>query len=184
LNINLNILKGAIGPATTPIVSARLDDSLTLVDQTVESIRDVMTELRPAVLDDYGLAAMLRWYADEFSRRTGIVVGVVGLDPTPRLAPSTERTFFRVVQEALNNVVKHASARRVTLSLEQQRSGCFSLGITDDGCGFDPAALEEQNSHRGWGLMIMRERAESAGGLLRVESKPGQGTRVVIEVGS
>ena len=181
LNINLNILRRAIGTAAAPIISARLDDSLALVDQTVESIRDVMTELRPAVLDDYGLAAMLRGYADEFNRRTGITVEVTGHDPTPRLAPSTERTCFRIVQEALNNVLKHAAARRVTLSLSQ-RPGCFSLAIGDDGCGFDSAGLEEQSSHRGWGLMIMRERAESAGGRLRVDSQPGQGTRVVIEV--
>jgi PAS domain S-box-containing protein len=181
LNINLNILKSAVAATAAPLVRARLDDSLNLVDGTVESIRDVMTELRPAVLDDYGLAAVLRWYAGEFSRRTGVAVDVVGADTDPRLAPAVERTLFRIVQEALNNVAKHAAARRATVSLEPLPGG-FRLSVGDDGCGFDPAIPEQSSSHRGWGLMIMRERAESAGAELRVESAAGQGTRIVVEV--
>jgi len=181
LNINLNILKGAIGPAGTALIGARIDDSLKLVDKTVENIRDVMAELRPAILDDYGLAATLRWYADEFGRRARLNVNVVGTDPTPRLAPSVERTLFRIVQEALNNVVKHSAAHRVTLSLES-RPGSFDICVADDGCGFDPVVLEQLNSHRGWGLMIMKERAESAGGALRVESAAGRGTRILVQV--
>lgn len=181
LNINLNIVKGALPPATTPIIRTRLDDSLDLVDRTVESMRDVMTELRPAVLDDYGLAAMLHWYADDFSRRTGVPVGVAGEDPQPRLAPSVERTLFRIVQESLTNVAKHAAARQVTLQLEPE-GGCFRLSIVDDGCGFDPAILEHATNHHGWGLMIMRERAEAVGAQMRVESAAGQGSRVMIEV--
>jgi PAS domain S-box-containing protein len=181
LNINLNILKSALAATVSPVVAARLDDSLKLVDKTVESMRDVMTELRPAVLDDYGLAAMLRGYAEEFSRRTDLSVRVIGSDPSPRLSPAVERTIFRIVQEALNNVAKHASARRATLALEP-RAGSFELCVEDDGCGFD-AAAEQQNNHRGWGLMIMRERAESAGASLQVDSAAGRGTRVVIRAG-
>lgn len=181
LNINLNILKAAIAGTAPPLVRGRLDDSLDLVDRTVESIRDVMAELRPAVLDDYGLAAMLRWYADELSRRTGMAVEVVGADPEPRLAAPVERTLFRIVQEALNNVVKHAAARRATVTLEPTADR-FRLCVADDGRGFDPAAAELSNSHHGWGLMIMRERAESAGGQLAVESAAGEGTRIIIDV--
>jgi PAS domain S-box-containing protein len=182
LNINLNILKTALAATTaSPSVRARLDDSLVLLDRTVESIRDVMTELRPAVLDDYGLAAMLRWYADDFTRRIGVAVSVAGADPAPRLPASTERTLFRIVQEALNNVAKHAAARHVKLLLEPQ-AGWFRLTVADDGCGFDPVTCDASNPHRGWGLMIMRERAESAEGRLRVESAAGRGTRVAIEV--
>ena len=181
LIINLNIVKGALPPVTDPRIRMRLDDALALVDRTVESMRDVMTELRPAVLDDYGLAAMLRWYADEFSRRTGLAVGVVGEDPAPRLSPTIERTLFRIVQESLTNVAKHAGARRVTLELAPCAEG-FRVCASDDGCGFDAAALEQRNNHPGWGLMIMRERAEAVGGHVRVESAPGRGTRVRVEV--
>jgi len=181
LNINLNILKGALPAAIAPNVRTRLDDSLELVDRTVETMREVMTELRPAVLDDYGLAAMLRWYADEFSRRTGVAVTVVGDDPEPRLAPAVERTLFRIVQESLNNVAKHAGAGEATLHLEPGTQ-CFRLIVVDDGRGFDPMT-SEQGLDRGWGLMIMRERAEAVGGRFRLESAAGVGTRVVVEVG-
>ncbi len=181
LNINLNIVKAGLPSTIAPTVTTRLAESLELVDRTVESMRDVMTELRPAVLDDYGLAAMLRWYADEFGRRTGLAVGVVGQDPTPRLAAAVERTLFRIVQESLTNVAKHAGARRVTLELEP-RVECFCLSVADDGCGFDPAASEQTTNHHGWGLMIMRERAEAVGGQVRVESAAGRGTRVVVRV--
>ncbi|MCC6195482.1 MAG: PAS domain S-box protein [Burkholderiales bacterium] len=180
LNINLSIMKGALGPATAASVRSRLDDSLHLVERTIESMRGVMTELRPAVLDDYGLAAMLRWYAAEFGRRTRLIVAVVGRDPAPRLAPAVELTLFRIVQESLANVARHAGAQHVWVRLAPEADR-FCLSVIDDGCGFDLAACE-QADHPAWGLMIMRERAEAADGQLRVESAPGQGTRVVVEV--
>jgi len=183
LNISLNILKGAIASTGTQQVRARLDDSLQLVDRTVEAIRDAMTELRPAVLDDYGLAAVLRWYAEEFGRRTGIAVTVSGKDPAPRLAAAVEMTLFRIAQESLTNVAKHASASRVSMVLEANRRA-FELRIQDDGCGFEPASLDAPSDRGGWGLMIMRERAESAGARLRVESAPGHGTSIVVRVES
>jgi PAS domain S-box-containing protein len=182
LNINLNIMKGQLSPAAASIVGARLDDSLKLVEATVDSIRDVMAELRPAVLDDYGLAAVLRWYAEDFSRRTGVTTNVVGNDPTPRLAAAIEGTLFRVVQESLTNVAKHAQAQQARVMLES-RPGRFCLSVTDDGCGFNSAGIQQPTDHHGWGLMIMRERAESAGGQLRVESRIGHGTRIVVELG-
>jgi signal transduction histidine kinase len=181
LNINLNILKGALPAATAAALRTRLDDSLALVDRTVESMRNVMTELRPAVLDDYGLAAMLHWYADEFGRRTGMSIRVSGDDPSPRLAAAVERTLFRIAQESLTNVAKHAGARNVELRLEPG-AGSFRLSVIDDGRGFDPDALEQAGNHHGWGLMIMRERAEAVGGAMRVESRAGQGAQVTVEV--
>jgi PAS domain S-box-containing protein len=183
LNINLNIMKGQISPSSASIVGARLDDSLKLVEATVESIRDVMAELRPAVLDDYGLAAVLRWYADDFGQRTGVATAVIGHDPTPRLASALEEILFRIVQEALTNVVKHARARQANVMLETH-PGRFRLSVCDDGCGFDSSGLQQPAGHRGWGLMIMRERAESAGGELHVESEPGLGTRVIVDLGA
>jgi PAS domain S-box-containing protein len=182
LNINLNILKGALPANAAAALRTRLDDSLALVDSTVESMRDVMTELRPAVLDDYGLTAMLHWFAEESGRRSGLSIEVQGGDPAPRLAPPVERALFRIVQESLTNVVKHARARRVTLRLEPQERS-FRLSVIDDGCGFDEAQ-ERGGNHHGWGLMIMRERAEGIGGRMRVDSAPGQGTRVSVELGT
>lgn len=181
LSINLNIVKGALPRSTAADIRTRLDDSLALVDRTVETIRDVMMELRPAVLDDYGLAAMLRSYAEDVARRTGLAVSVSGDDPTPRLAPAVETSLFRIVQESLTNIVKHAGARHVTLALGPDRKR-FRLTIADDGRGFDAAGVDGARDHPGWGLMIMRERAEAVGGHMHVESAAGRGTRVIVEL--
>jgi len=183
LNINLNILKGALASVGAAGFRARLDDSLQLVDRTVDAIRDVMTELRPAVLDDYGLAAVLRWYAEDFSRRTGIAVGLSSSDPVPRLPAAAEMALFRIVQEALTNVAKHAAASQVTLQLRTQH-GDFELCIADDGRGFHPDAADSPGERGGWGLMIMRERADSVGATLRLDAAPGRGTRVVVNIES
>lgn len=181
LNINLNIVKSRAGATLDPVLAARLDDSLGLVEATFEKIRDVMAELRPAVLDDYGLAAALRWYAGQWGRRTGIAVTVVGDDPQPRLAAALEETLFRCVQEALTNVARHAQARRVAIALESSARG-FSTTVTDDGVGFAASAPVDVASGSGFGLMFMRERVESAGGQLRIESAAGRGTRIAVEM--
>ena len=181
LNINLNIVKGRAATVSDPVLAARLDDSLDLVEATFEKIRDVMAELRPAVLDDYGLAAALRWYAEQWGRRTGIAVAVVGNDPQPRLAAALEETLFRCAQEALTNVARHARARRVVIALESSARG-FSTSVTDDGVGFETSAPADVAHGSGFGLMFMRERVESAGGQLWIESAAGRGTRIAVEI--
>jgi PAS domain S-box-containing protein len=181
LTLNLNIVKSQIEARGSGGILARLDDSLQLLDSTVESIRGVMSELRPAVLDDYGLAAALHWYAEDFGRRSGIATTVAERDATPRLAPLVEGVLFRIAQEALTNVAKHAGASKVQIALGLQ-AGMLRLSVADDGRGFDATRLQPPTRQGGWGLMIMRERAESAGGRLRVESAPGEGTCIVVEV--
>jgi signal transduction histidine kinase len=179
LNINLNIVKSESACAMTALSGTRLDDSLTLVEETIESIRDVMAELRPAVLDDYGLTAALRWYAEQFSKRTGVATTVIEQGPGRWLPAATEEALFRIAQESLANVAKHARAAHatVTLGLTAQAS---CLTIADDGCGFDSAVPHQPARDRGWGLMIMRERAAAVGAELKVESAPGQGTRIIV----
>jgi PAS domain S-box-containing protein len=181
LTLNLNIVKGQIGGGADAGIVARLDDSLALLDATVDSIRGVMSELRPAVLDDYGLAAALHWYAEEFGRRSGIAATVTEREGTPRLAALVEGVLFRIAQEALTNVAKHAAAGKVQIGLGAQ-GGVLRLSVADDGRGFDASRVRPPTRQGGWGLMIMRERAESAGGRLHVESAPGNGTCVVVEV--
>jgi len=181
LNINLNIVKGRLAPAPDAVAGSRIDDSLKLLEAAVENMRRLIADLRPAVLDDYGLAAALRWYAEQFGARTGVAVRVVGQDPQPRLASKVEATLFRIAQESLTNVAKHAAAREVRVLLGS-RDDRFFLSVVDDGCGFDTTRLGCPHNDHGWGLMIMRERAEADGGELHVDSAPGQGTRVVIEM--
>lgn len=177
LGINLNLLYSQLPAETAARMRARLADCLTLVEETTGHIRDVMGELRPAVLDDYGLLAALHWYGQRFSQRTSLAVAVQGEELTPRLPPAVETALFRIAQEALTNVARHAQASQVTVTLEHVDGG-IRLVIADDGVGFDPAVRRRG----GWGLMTMRERAEAVGGRLRLDSAPGKGTRVVVEV--
>lgn len=180
LSINLNIMQSQLPAESVARMNARLEDSQRLVAETAVRIRDVMTELRPPVLDDYGFLAALHWYGQQFSERTGVLVMIEGEELTPRLPLSIELALFRVAQEALTNVVKHSRANQVTMTL-RTFSGIARFTISDDGTGFDPATLRHREQP-GWGLVTMRERVEAIGGHLRVESAPGKGTRVIAEV--
>lgn len=177
LSINIGAVRSLLPLETPPQVASRLDDSIALLEETAEHIRDVMADLRPAVLDDYGLLAALHWYSQRFSQRTGIATNVQGREPMSRLPSAVETALFRITQEALTNVARHAQASQVTVTLEAADGG-IHLTIADDGVGFDPAARRRG----GWGLMIMCERAEAVGGHLRVESAPGKGARITVEV--
>jgi signal transduction histidine kinase len=179
LSINLNIVKSQLLPEQAMLIAARLEDSLKVIEETTESIRDVMAELRPAVLDDFGLAAVLRWYAEQFTKRTGVATSVIEQGPGRRLAPTAEHALFRMAQNALVNVAKHAHARTAVVTLRiTPRSTC--LAVADDGDGFDPTAVQQPTLEHGWGLMIMRERAAAIGAELSIESAPGRGTKVVV----
>ncbi len=118
---------------------------------------------------------------NEFSQRMRIAVEVQGEEAAAHLAPEVAMALFRITQEALNNVAKHAQASRVTLTGEVHNSS-FRLVIADNGIGFDPKQVGQPEGRYCWGLMTMRERAMGAGGICRIESQPGEGTRVVVEV--
>jgi signal transduction histidine kinase len=180
LSINLNLVKGQLSPSQTAQIG-RLDDSLRVVEETTESIRDVMAELRPAVLDDFGLAPVLRWYADQFTKRSGVATSVVEEGPVRRLPATAEHALFRMAQNALANVAKHAHADKVVVTLRATaRSTC--LIVADNGDGFDPTAVHQPTRDHGWGLMIMRERAAAIGARLTIESAPGHGAKIIVTV--
>jgi two-component system sensor histidine kinase UhpB len=152
----------------------RLGDCLRLVDEAIGNVRQMSQLLRPTILDDFGLEAGLRWLAEGFATRTGIDVKVESSWPG-RLADETETHLFRIAQEALTNVARHAGAKHVTVSLGPDAGG-VRLTIQDDGRGLPPEAKKP----RGLGLIGIRARARSAGGEAEIRSKPGEG--VVIEV--
>lgn len=185
LSINLSLVRTQISERVNEeiadTVRSRLDDSLALIEYTVECIRNVMADLRPPVLDNYGIVAALRWYGAQVASRTGITVTVQGEEPVPRLASSVETALFRIAQEALTNVVKHAQATQATILLEVD-SGTVRLLVADNGTGFDPAHPAVPKKYMGWGLLSMTERARAVGGHCRIKSRPGQGTQVVVEV--
>jgi PAS domain S-box-containing protein len=181
LGLTLTLLQAQMPRKAPAKFTHRLAKAVALVEQTGETIRDVMAELRPPMLDDYGLLSALHWYGAEFSRRTGIGVDIRGQEAAPRLAAPVELALFRIVQEAMANVAKHARASQVELT-ETEDNGTVRLVIADNGVGFDQDQLGQPEGRLRWGIMTMSERAAAAGGRCRVESQPGQGTRVVVEV--
>jgi PAS domain S-box-containing protein len=181
LGLNLNIARSQLPEDTPELVSNYLDDSIVLVKQVTKCVRDVMVDLRPPVLDDCGLIAALRWCGERVVARTGVVVDVYGEEPAPALPPPVGNTIFRIAQEALTNVVKHAQAQTVQMSVDSE-SGVLRLVIEDDGVGFDTANLSTPDENHGWGLLTMIERAIAVGGQCEIESSPQAGTRIVLEV--
>ncbi|HKQ61014.1 MAG TPA: ATP-binding protein, partial [Candidatus Polarisedimenticolaceae bacterium] len=153
-----------------------------LAARCLDELRRLIHDLRPAVLDDLGLVPALRWYAERRLAAAGMTVRFE-VGPLPeRLPPALETALFRAVQELLNNVGRHAGAERVLVQVAAE-GGRLVLEVEDDGAGFDPAAVRPaRDEQRGLGLLGVHERVELFGGTLRVESAPGEGTRVVLEV--
>lgn len=184
LSLNLNFIQSQlvkIVPDMPEPVRTTLHDSLRLVERTTERVQDVMAELRPPVLEDFGLVATLQWYADRLSHRNGFTVTILGSEPEPRLSGTLEFTLFRIAQEALNNVIKHAQAKSVVIKVEAD-SLVARLTVIDDGIGFDITRWSDPTERRSWGLLTMIERAEVLGGYCHIETQLGQGTRVIVEI--
>lgn len=153
-----------------------LDAALTIAEETLEMIGDLSLEMRPSMLDDYGLPAALRWHGERIRERAGIEVGIGITGIEGRLAPDVETAAFRIVQEALTNVVRHARVKiaQVRLWVDGDR---LHVEVADEGRGFDP--WRRRDEAPAFGLSGMRERAELLGGSLQLESEPGRGTRVL-----
>jgi PAS domain S-box-containing protein len=146
--------------------------------ETMVRTRDLMAALRPPALDDYGLVAALRTFAESQSSRLNLRIDVDGRDLEPRPSPLVEGALLRIAQEAVMNAARHASAEHVAIDIEE-RDGRVILTIEDDGIGFDLDASGIGLDH--WGLRNMRERALAIGGTLHVDTTPGSGTRVIAE---
>jgi PAS domain S-box-containing protein len=158
-----------------------LEDSRKLTKDVSRSVRDLMVELRPTQLDEYGLVTAIRSHVEHYANRIGVVVAV-NVDPeVPRLTAKKETAIFRITQEALQNVAKHAAATKVTISLTRVGE-IVRLTIADDGKGFAAQDTSPLPTVSGWGLTIMRERAELVGGSFRVDSDLGRGTTIMVEI--
>jgi signal transduction histidine kinase len=140
-----------------------------------------MAELRPPMLDDYGLLAAVRWYAKQFSRRTGIEVDVEGDEAMKRLSQAGEIALFRIMQESLNNVAKHAQASRVDIRLEPAGADLV-MSVSDDGRGLGTAHGASGRRRPGLGMVTMRERTQAVGGRFEIGAAPGGGTRIEVRV--
>jgi signal transduction histidine kinase len=179
LNLNVGMIRSQLPGEALQAVAPRMNDTQNLLAETMGRVRDLMAELRPVALDDYGLVAALRTHAAEFTKRFATGVSVGGSEPVPRLPLPVETALFRIAQEALNNVTKHAYATKVEIQIAEER-GSVVLSITDNGLGFD--TRKQFGDARNWGMTTMRERAQGVGATLTVESAPGRGTRVEIRI--
>jgi len=153
-----------------------------MLGQTAEEVERISRNLRPSVLDELGLAAVLRDTGAEFAERTGVSVKLACVQLTARLPADAELTLYRILQEALKNVEQHALARHVTVRLRQQ-GACIQLTINDDGIGFDPDHLPaNRNGNSSLGLLGMRERAAYVGGAFRLKSARRAGTKIEVRI--
>jgi PAS domain S-box-containing protein len=180
-SLNLGMIAADLPPRIPDGLESRLADTRALLAETMAGIRDVCADLRPATLDYAGLPHALREYAEKVSQRTGIAVKVSGASPAARLNADSESMLFRVAQEALTNCAKHAQASAVNIELSFDNPQTV-MTISDDGTGFDPGAIGQTGRRPGLGLLTMRERVEFAGGKFSLESAPGKGTRIRVEI--
>jgi PAS domain S-box-containing protein len=164
------------GPAKREAMKLRV-----MAGKTAKEVERIAHNLRPSVLDQLGLVAALRDTSTEFADRTRVEVKLACGQLTTRLPAEAELTLYRILQEALRNVEKHARARHVTVCLRQRTF--VQLAITDDGIGFDPDHLPARRKRKGGlGLLGMRERLEMVGGSFGVESAPGKGTTIHAQI--
>ncbi len=167
---------------TQPEVAERLQEARTIAAGLLEDTRRLILDLRPMALDDLGLAPAIRWYAETHLEEAGVVAGIEVDQPSKRLPQHLEVSLFRMVQEAVNNIARHADAHHAGIRLAF-RDSVASVRITDDGRGFDAeAVLGLAVPARSVGLLGMQERVRLLNGHLTIDSQPGKGTVIAIEI--
>ena len=178
MQLNLQALLQTPGMEALPHGRTRLTESLAVAERVLDQVRDISLNLRPSILDDLGLEPALRWYTDRQAALMELKIEFHAAPLEQRLDAVVETECFRVAQEALTNVARHAHAQTVNVELRQE-AGQIHLRVRDDGIGFDVAAVRER-AVRGasLGLLSMEERAALAGGGLEFISIPRQGTEV------
>jgi signal transduction histidine kinase len=171
--VKINLQSHARFPDQSP--AALLADSVLIVEQSLQQVRRIALALRPSMLDDLGLAPALRWLGEQSAARHGLEIGFTVCSPELRFAPEVETACFRIVQEALTNVARHARASSVQIALRHHLD-VLTLSVEDDGAGFDAGALRAgPGATAGIGLFGMRERATLLGGQLEIRAAAGQG---------
>jgi len=169
-----------LGRDLSPQGSERLSLVRTLLDHMDEQLRHLAHEIRPIVLDDLGLLPALDFLVKGMTKRSGVEITVEG-STDGRLPPAVETTLYRNVQEALNNVIRHAHAGKVAVVVTRE-AGAVRCSVRDDGVGFELSAVSAARGERGLGHVGMRERLDSLHGTLLITSVPGQGTELLMYI--
>jgi signal transduction histidine kinase len=180
---SLAVLVMALDGALTALKAGlppRLEEAKALAVRTIEEVHRMILDLRPSVLDDLGLQSAVRWYAERHLVSRGISVRCEFEAEDRRFPAAFETALFRVCQEAMSNIARHAQAETVLVQMSEA-DGVIRIEIEDDGRGFDPGNVSHAE-RRHFGLMGIEERVEILGGKVRIISAPGQGTRIQLEV--
>jgi signal transduction histidine kinase len=172
LKLYLEMIKGDLDKGNSQQVGQKIDEALSLVVGGIDSVRRLILDLGPAILDEVGLVPAIKQYARQFQSRTGIGVTVQESNLPTSLPSSYETTLYRVLQGALSNVVRHARAKNVKITLGSVKEALIAMVVEDDGVGFD---VVRKSAGPAFGLSAMRERIESLGGRIQVESRPARG---------
>ena len=174
VKMNLHSLQGKCSGAE---MLASIEDNMEVIDEAVDQVRDLSVDLRPLLLDDFGLVVASRWYLGRQAKRCGIntVFNTRSLTEDDRFSSELETACFRIVQEAVTNIVRHAKANQISALLERN-NGELSLSISDDGVGFDLGVL--RSSAATLGLRGMEERVQALGGTITIDSAPAMGTTI------
>ena len=172
------ILAGPMEPSQLAALRERLHALMKLTDSAISAIRRIASELRPSVLDDLGLLAAIEWQAQQFQARTGIVCHCDCSLEKVELSKEQSTAVFRILQEALTNVLRHAQATKIDIKINKE-NGCFALSVSDNGKGITESEKSEQQS---LGILGMRERAHLIGGELDIKGVERKGTVVIVRV--
>jgi PAS domain S-box-containing protein len=175
LRMSVSLLRVRFGQ-DNPALTAHAKGMTELVDRNIQVVRNVAASLRPVALD-MGIQPALEWLVDDFAAHAGIAATLLVEDDTIVLDEDSETTLFRIVQESLTNVARHAGASQVTVTLDSTGEVCL-VTVQDDGVGFNPARIRKTSL----GLLGMRERVWMVGGDIEIDSAPGKGTTVVVRV--
>jgi signal transduction histidine kinase len=181
MKINTEITRKNV-PAELNQVIQRIKDNENLTIQTLNKVRDLTSYLRPPLLDDLGLIDTLRWYIKDFSKRTNIKVTLKSENYRSRLHQDLEMVLYRIAQEALANVAKHAQATKVSILLEK-KNNLVLLTVKDDGIGIDLKKVQrERKMKKGFGLFSMEERVKLLNGSFKLTSKLKKGTSLEVSL--
>ncbi|HKG46761.1 MAG TPA: PAS domain-containing sensor histidine kinase [Pyrinomonadaceae bacterium] len=174
VKINLHVLRQK---CTAPEVVSSIEDNMKVIDEAVDQVRDLSGDLRPSLLDDFGLVVAVRWYVDRQAKSCGVPADFTtrSLDDDDRFSSELETACFRIVQEAVTNAARHARASRISVVLERAGQELV-LSISDDGAGFNLKAL--RTSAATVGLRSMEERVQAVGGSITINSAPELGTAI------
>lgn len=177
VKMNLHALRKT---CSAPETLASIEANLNVIDEAVDQVRDLSVDLRPLLLDDFGLVVAVRWYLDRQARNGRVAVEFLSLSvkDDDRFPAGLETACFRIVQEGVTNILRHSGANRIAVRLERTGDQLM-LAISDNGIGFDPDAVRAAGTAAATlGLTGMEERAQAVGGTLTIDSAPRLGTQI------